>query len=293
MSRVVKLQAPAKVNLILHVLSRRPDGYHELETWMQKLDLYDEVTLEVKKDKGIELYCEENNVPEGCENLAWKAADTFFERGNLAKDYGAVIQLKKNIPIAAGLGGGSSDAGTVLKGLNAIFDNIFSLEELVEMSIGLGADVPFFATDYDAVIARGIGEVMVPVAPLENATFLLVNGGYPVSTRWVFENFALTRTDKDSRMTGSHELSLESLELTGMVNDLEEVTINRYPEIAKVKEILMASGAEKALMSGSGPTVFGVFSDKQKKQQKMCSVAGMLRKKYGAQVFIARSCAGV
>ncbi len=127
MNSVLHLLAPAKVNLVLRVLARRPNGYHELETWMQKIDLYDEVRLEVKEGAEIELLCDDENLPAGRENLAWKAAATFLDNSKVKGKCGVSIHLKKNIPVAAGLGGGSSDAGTVLKGLNTIFHNEFSL----------------------------------------------------------------------------------------------------------------------------------------------------------------------
>ncbi len=294
MNGKLQLQAPAKINLVLRVLSRRTDGYHELETWMQKLDIYDEVTLEVREGGGIELHCDNDEIPQGKENLAWKAAATFLKECTNGKKYGVAIRLKKRIPVAAGLGGGSSDAGTVLKGLNRLFHDIFSQKELVKMGLMLGADVPFFVTDYDAVLATGIGEIMSPVASIKDTTFLLVNGGFAVSTRWVFEKFALTRAGKDSIMTGFYKLNPDSMVLSDLVNELEQVTIRRYPEIAEIKEQLVAAGADKVLMSGSGPTVFGIFPDRQKKQQKkIVVVAEMLRRKYGTQVFIARACTGV
>ncbi len=294
MSKILHLRAPAKINFTLRVLSQRPDGYHELETWMQKLDLYDELSLQLRKGGGIELHCDDEEIPAGTENLAWKAAAAFFDTTLFGKEYGLVIHLKKKIPAAAGLGGGSSDAGTVLKGLNALFGSEFSLDELVGMARSLGADVPFFVTDYDAVIATGIGEKMVPVPSVKDASFLLVNAGFAVSTQWVFEKYALTRTNKNSRLTGSHKLDPDLLALTDIINDLEQITISRYPEIDKVKEQLTAAGAEKVLMSGSGPTVFGVFPDTQKNQQnRIVGAAEKMRLEYGKKVFVVRASNGV
>ncbi len=294
MNKILHLRAPAKINFVLRVLSRRADGYHELETWMQKLDLYDELSLQLRKGGGIELHCDDNEIPLGAENIACQAAAAFFDATLCGKEFGLVIHLKKKIPAAAGLGGGSSDAGTVLKGLNALFGNRFSLEEMVKMARSLGADVPFFVTDYDAVLATGIGEKMVPVPSVRDAEFLLVNAGFAVSTQWVFEKYALTRANKNSRLTGSHKLNPDLLVLSDMINDLEQITVNRYPEIGKVKEQLTAAGAEKVLMSGSGPTVFGVFPDTQKNQQsRIAGAAEKMRLEYGTKVFVVRASNGV
>ncbi len=288
------LQAPAKINFVLKVLCQRSDGYHELETWMQKLDLCDEVTLELNKGGGIELYCDDPTLPVGAKNLAYRAAETFLKATENIQDFGVTVRLKKRIPVAAGLGGGSSDAGTVLKGLNKLFGEEVSQDELQVMGKALGADVPFFVTGYGAVLATGIGEKIIPVPAVDDVTFLLVNLGIAVSTQWAFEKYALTREDKNSRMRGSHKLKSDSLELSDMDNDLEQVTINRYPEIEEVKDNLRSAGAQEVLMSGSGPTVFGVFSDTQKNQKNNIDEAAIkMRLAYGSKVFIARAYTGV
>lgn len=283
------LLAPAKINLFLHVLGRRPDGYHDLETWMQKLDLVDEITLHIRKDGKIDLACDDQSLPADAGNLAWKAAEMFFSASRRGKGCGVDIHLEKRIPIAAGLGGGSSDAGTVLRGLNAYFDSEFSENELLAMALRLGADVPFFVTGHDAVLAGGVGEIMQPVPALAGYSFLLINPGFSVSTRWVFENLALTRRYKKSKLPGFQKCTSGSLPLDELINDLEQVTLVRHPEIEDMKKTLIAAGAKAAMMSGSGPTVFGVFPDTSTGYATLQGIADDLRRKFGERIFVTRA----
>ncbi len=282
------LQAPAKINLILRVVGKRNDGYHELETWMQKLSLYDELTVDITDTGRITLRCIDSNLPEDETNLVWRAAELFFDKSLNAQGKGATIQLSKNIPVAAGLGGGSSDAGTLLKGLNAHFGNEFSSEELIEMGTGLGADVPFFVTDSESVLATGIGEIMQPVPPLRGYTVILVNPGISVSTSAIFAKYALTIADKNSKLTGSRKLRIENLSLTDLENDLETVTMDQFPVIGKIKDALKDLGAENMLMSGSGPTVFGLFNkSSEDHNEAMEKAVNTLREDFGKKVYIA------
>jgi 4-diphosphocytidyl-2-C-methyl-D-erythritol kinase len=258
--KVLSLLAPAKINLILRVHSQRDDGYHELETWMQKIGLYDRITAKIQDSPGIALTCHSPDVPANETNLIWRAADTFFKKSKNAQNKGVAIDLQKNIPVSAGLGGGSSDAGTLLKGLNDYFGKEFSPAALIEMGKALGADVPFFVVSDKSVLATGIGEKMLPAEPLAKCTFILVNPGIGVSTASIFEKFALTRADKNSTLTGFRKIHPEDLTLSALENDLEKVTIDLFPVIEEVKETLKSAGADAVLMSGSGPTVFGVFA---------------------------------
>jgi 4-diphosphocytidyl-2-C-methyl-D-erythritol kinase len=288
----LRLAAPAKINLFLHVLGRRPDGYHDLETWMQKLDLCDAITLQLRRDGRIGMVCSDGSLPADRSNLAWRAAEMFFAASERGRGSGVDIRLLKRIPMAAGLGGGSSDAGLVLRGLNSLFGEEFAGQGLLRMALGLGADVPFFATDHDAVLAGGVGEVMQPVPTLADCSFLLVNPGFSVSTRWVFENLALTRGYKKSKLTGFQKNSSGTLSLAGLTNDLEQVTLVKHPEIAVIKETLLAAGAKAALMSGSGPTVFGVFPDSSTNHAELQDIAEDLRRKFGERVFVTRAWGG-
>lgn len=293
MSEVVQLFAPCKVNLVLDVVGRRADGYHELRTWMQKLDLFDELTVHIKKGEGITLKCSDESVPSDATNLAWRAAQAFLDASIRAKGYGVDIELKKRIPSGAGLGGGSSDAGTLLQGLNRVFDEEFSEQELVKLATPLGADVPFFAVEHSAVWATGIGEKMVPVPPLADCSFILLNPGFHVSTKWVFETFALTSKEEPSSIAASRRQEVSALSLDDMRNDLELVTSGTFSEIGLMRQRLLEAGAYTAMMSGSGPTVFGVFPDGKADSVAIQGAADRLRLEYKENVFIARACAGV
>jgi len=260
--RKLHLQAPAKINLYLKVVGRRPDGYHELSTWMQKLKLADEVALS-SGSTGIKLHCPGTDLAADESNLAHKAAVLFFRKTGLKT--GVEIELVKNIPIAAGLGGGSSDAAAVLTGLNKLFSAGLSDRELMELGLSLGADVPFFVSGCDAAIATGVGEKLEEKASLKECWFVLVNPGFPVSTKWAFESFDSAQPVNFALTSGDNPYIL-GREIDGSIpeklfNDLESVTAARYPEVSKIKKELTDLGASGVLMSGSGPTVFGIFMD--------------------------------
>lgn len=285
---ILHLQAPAKINLILRVLSKRDDGYHELETWMQKISLCDTIKAEILDSPGITLTCQNADVPADKTNLIWRAAHTFFKKSKNARNKGIVIDLKKNIPVSAGLGGGSSDAGTLLKGLNDYFAEEFSSADLIDMGKSLGADVPFFVVQDRSVLATGIGEKMLSVEPLPKCTFILVNPGIRVSTASIFEKFALTRVDKNSTLAGFRKIYPGDLTLSALENDLEKVTMKLFPVIKDVKEKLQSAGADAVMMSGSGPTVFGVFAGSPAhRNDSIENTVKDLRQKYGDKVYIA------
>ncbi|MFV0438658.1 MAG: 4-(cytidine 5'-diphospho)-2-C-methyl-D-erythritol kinase [Desulfopila sp.] len=289
---MLRLEAPCKINLLLQVTGRRADGYHELVTWMQKLDLCDELLLQLRPVPGIALHCDTPSTPAAGDNLAWRAARLFFERSRRGRGMGVEIGLVKRIPVGAGLGGGSSDAGTVLRGLNALFDQEFTETELVKLATGLGADVPFFAVAHSAVLATGIGEVMTPVAPLADCTFLLVNPGFAVSTKWVFDNFTLTSKGEHSTLFPSRNHGAPILSLSDMRNDLEFVTSRAFPEIEQMKERALEAGACTAMMSGSGPTVFGVFPDDSYGQVTVSDVTRRFRLQKRERIFVVRAHVG-
>lgn len=257
--KMLRLPAPAKINLFLRILGRRPDGYHNLDTVMQKLDLCDFVTLSIVDEPGVVLRCPDSDLPEDCSNIVFRAA-TAFLTACAGAGVGVHITLEKRIPVAAGLGGGSSDAGAVLLGLNRLLKTDLSIDELIGIARPLGADVPFFVTGYGAVRAEGIGDLMTPVPSLTGCTIVLANPGLSVSTRWVYEKYALTIAGKDSKIVSFSE-KLESAFSCAEVNDLEQVTLYSHPEIKTLKHELLALGASSVLMSGSGPTVFGIFPD--------------------------------
>jgi len=226
---------------------------------MQKLDLCDFVTLSIVDEPGVVLRCPDSDLPEDCSNIVFRAA-TAFLAACAAEGVGVHITLEKRIPVAAGLGGGSSDAGAVLLGMNRLLKTDLSIVELIEIARPLGADVPFFVTSYGAVRAEGIGDVMTPVPSLTGCTIVLANPGFSVSTRWVYEKYALTIAGKDSKIPNFSKKIEQALPCAG-VNDLEQVTLVSHPVIETLKRDLLAFGASLVLMSGSGPTVFGIFPD--------------------------------
>ncbi len=287
------VQAPAKVNLNLRILGKRSDGYHDLDSVMQKITLADTISLRCSKQPGIRLSCVGADLPEDDSNLVWKAAAAFLKASNRTADCGVSIVLEKHIPVAAGLGGGSSDAGAVLTGLNQLLRTQLSEDALVDIGRSLGADVPFFVVSHDAVRATGIGDRMIPVPPLCDCSLLLVNPGFSVSTAWVYKNFTLTRADKDSNLCDSRKNDNLSGSPYPLFNDLEKVTIARYPELAAIKSFLLDNGAAGALMSGSGPTVFGIFPDSPAAALENLRRCGdELTQKYGQGVFVTRPAVG-
>ena len=284
--QILTVKTPAKVNLSLQIVAKRPDGYHELDGVMQKLDLFDTLHIKRLPDPGISLRCPDSDLPEDASNLVYKAAAAYLQKAALKQEYGVSLVLEKQIPTAAGLGGGSSDAGVVLQTLNQLFDSALSQDELLALAKKLGADVPFFVIPDAAVRARGIGEHMDSVPSLSRCSVLLVNPGFSVSTAWAFKNFRLTRADKVSNLFDSRKNGAENGVGYELFNDLEDVTIDRYPEIAEIKENMMQAGAAGALMSGSGPTVFGIFPDDGEGDVQQC--ANQLRERYGKGVFVTR-----
>ena len=285
----VVIQAPAKINLTLHILGKRVDGYHDLDSVMQKIDLVDTLTLSRCEHPGVQLSCPGSIVPEDESNLVWKAATLFLEEAGLAEKCGVSIILEKNIPIGAGLGGGSSDAGCVLTGMNHLFQAGLEEEVLLRLAKSLGADVPFFVVPFATVRATGIGDRMKEQESLKNCSLLLVNPGIFVSTARVYENYTLTRADKDSRLSDSRKNDSVKEYSSLLHNDLEAVTIEQYPEIEGIKTFMLENGASGALMSGSGSTVFGIFPDSGDSESASLAIcAENLKNKYGRGVFVTR-----
>lgn len=270
--------SPAKVNLYLRVLRRREDGYHDILSLMQRISLCDEMTF-TPRAGGIVIRCPDSPLPEDERNIVYRAAVSFFSRTTAPP--GVEITIRKNIPIAAGLGGGSSNAATTLMTLNEISGSPATREELLEMGVKLGADVPFFIFGNTAWMS-GIGDRFIEAAPLPPLWFVLINAGFAVSTKWVYQELNLELTN--GRINYSIPCFDTVDHLTrGLTNDLEKVTMRSHPVLERVKSLLLESGAAGALMSGSGPTVFGVFGDeasalraekslKQEKQENRWSV---------------------
>jgi len=249
--------SPAKINLFLQVTGKRQNGYHDLCTLMCGITLFDILYFDFQAS-GIDIQCTHPDVPENDTNLAWKAARLFGEAsGHMT---GVRIRIEKKIPVGAGLGGGSSNAATVLKVLNRHFQQVLPDEKLREIGLAVGADVPFFISGRPAV-AKGIGEELIEYHSLRKFHVLLVNPGIHVSTAEVYKNLNLGLT-KCEKIITKFPFSGGSVDICNFLcNDLETVTAKIIPDIERIKALLMKLGAGGALMSGSGPTVFGLFSD--------------------------------
>lgn len=249
---------PAKVNLYLRVLGRRDDGYHELVTVMQPLTLADE--LQVTPGKELTLTCRHPEVPTGAQNLVWRAAQKFGAA--TGREPRVHLHLVKKIPVAAGLGGGSSDAAGTLLALNELAGNPLDLSTLHDLAADLGADVPFFLRPGPAV-GRGIGTVLSPL-DLPPYWYVLLNPGLAISTSWVYANLdleALAAAGAPVAKTWDGEHPED-----WVANDLETVTLRRYPELGELLAGLAHAGARAQGMSGSGSTLFGLFREAQAAQ---------------------------
>lgn len=263
----ITLLAPAKINLCLAVLARRPDGYHEVEMLMQMVGLYDEVTVSTTGE-GVTVSCDSVAVPGGEGNIAWKAAAAMLHE---AGGGGLSVRIRKRIPVAAGLGGGSSNAAAVLSGADKLLGTGLDRAALARIGTGIGMDVPFFFFGPLAV-ARGRGEILSPLPALPNFWVLLVNPGFETSTAWAYKNLnlRLTRKVDCTRIAG---LSIRNI-AHELHNDLESVTAEAHPIIKKIEERLLDRGALGARMSGSGPTVFGIFESERECKAAADSMSG-------------------
>lgn len=272
----ITLRAYAKINLTLEVKGTRDDGYHEISTIFQSIALYDTVTLQQRE--GIELEVKGMEGLQGPENLAWRAASLLQEKYYFK---GVKIILEKNIPVAAGLGGGSSDAAAVLLGLNYLFDLGLTPGILTSLGERLGADVPFCVLGGTA-LGRGKGERLFILPPPPRLWLVIVRPSFAVSTREIYAGWDAGVNDKVSGLPREEE-AVEALYrgdrqalVASLGNVLEKVTCSLYPEVKMIKESLLACGAEKAVMCGSGPAVFGVAPNREEAER----IAQRLKPKY-------------
>ena len=256
----MKVLSPAKINLFLQVTGKRADGLHELFSLMCCLDLFDIIYLQFGGKK-IEIESSDRQIPLDETNIAHKAATLFFK--SLKRTEGLNIRIEKSIPVAAGLGGGSSNAASVLIGLNQHYGFPFSRDELMAMGLEIGADVPFFLFQKPA-FASGVGEKLEAYPGSLPFHILLLNPGVEVHTAEVFRNLNLRLTKCKKKITKPFLKQRGFDASLHLCNDLESVTISKYPVIESLKKQLLEHGALGALMSGSGPTVFGLFSDPHK-----------------------------
>lgn len=280
----MKIKAYAKINISLDIVGKREsDGYHLLKMIMQNIDLYDEISIEKQKED-ITISCNKSYVPTDSRNLAYKAASLFKETYNI--EDGVHIDIVKNIPVSAGLAGGSTDAAAVLKLMNKIFKVNASNKELMALGLKLGADIPYCINGGTA-LCEGIGEKITTLAPFKDKILVLVKPSFGVSTKEVYKAFNLDRV----RVHPKTENLIEAMEqdnlyyvANNMKNLLENVTLRKHNILIKIKEDMNRYGAVGSMMSGSGPSVFAFFDDMLKAQRCF----EKMKKKY-SDVFITRT----
>lgn len=259
-------KAYAKINLGLDVIRRRPDGYHEVKMIMQTVGICDILTFRKsgRQDGAVTLFLDKKELPCGKENLVYRAAELLTRTHGLRD--GVEITLEKRIPIAAGMAGGSTDAAAVFHGMNELFGLSMSLQEMKDLGVGIGADVPYCIQGGTA-LSEGIGEILTALPSPPAAYLLIAKPDISVSTKFVYENLHADTLKKHPDIDGMTQ-AIRSRSLAGitvrMGNVLETVTVRAYPVIDQIKKKMLESGAENALMSGSGPTVFGLFTDKER-----------------------------
>lgn len=260
----IRLEAPAKINLGLDVLRKRDDGYHEVRMIMQTISLKDEILLEKTEEPGIYLRTNLKGLPTDERNLAYRAAGLLM--GEFEIDKGLRIELNKTIPAAAGMAGGSSDAAAVLLGVNRLFDLGLGKRELMERGVSIGADVPYCILG-GAALAEGIGEILTPLPSLPPCRILVAKPSVDVSTGFIYSSLRLEKVNCHPDIDGMME-AIRNQDLLGicsrMGNVLETVTVSMHPVIGEIKAVMKREGALNALMSGSGPSVFGVFKEVEK-----------------------------
>ena len=284
----LKQKAYAKINLSLDVVRRRDDGYHEVKMIMQTVGLYDELTME-KCGQGIHVTVSMGDgflgetLPADENNLVYKAAKLIMDRYELCE--GVRIHLDKHIPIAAGMAGGSTDAAAVIRGMNGLFRLGMDLEDMKKLAVKIGADVPY-CIEGGTQLSEGIGEVLTPLRAAPAFLLLIAKPDISVSTKYVYENLnlhTLTAHPDVDGMAGALEKGDSAGIVSRMENVLESVTLEKYPVIRKIKTVMKENGAWNALMSGSGPTVFGIYNNRE----EMEKTARLLREgKLAKQIFI-------
>ncbi|MBN1405631.1 MAG: 4-(cytidine 5'-diphospho)-2-C-methyl-D-erythritol kinase [Candidatus Omnitrophica bacterium] len=318
--KFIIIKAPAKVNLYLDVLNKRPDGYHNIETIFERIDLYDWVKITIIP-KGIKITCNKNLNTPNKHNTVYKAAEFLIDRYNL--NCGFRIDIDKRIPIAAGLGGGSSDAAAVLIGINKLLNLKLSRPAFVSLGDRIGADVPFFVSGYKRAFATGTGERLKALSHAQKLHFLIIYPNIGISTAYIYNNtnvsaslnispvlrqaqhgskhgeqgrtklisrrtnLGLTKKRQNANIARSYLGNLSTFNIKHILfNKLEEVILPSYPALRDVKTALKTTGAEGVLVSGSGSAVFGIY----KSRRGVFRAESKLNKKGNWQLFSARSC---
>ena len=258
----MRLRALAKINLGLDVIRKREDGYHEVRMIMQTINMYDQLEIDIKEEPGISITTNLPFIPTNENNLVYKAAKLLMDEFHIEK--GITVELQKFIPVAAGMAGGSSDAAATMNGMNRLFGLGLTVRQLMERSVSIGADVPYCLLRGTA-LAEGIGEKLRPLPPCPNCYVLIGKPSISVSTKFVYEKLDAgnieEHPDIDRILEGLQWHNLNKIS-ENMGNVLESVTIPAYPIIEEIKNHMKEHGAVNAMMSGSGPTVFGLFDDK-------------------------------
>ncbi len=264
MEREITLPSPAKINLYLAVLGRCPDGYHDIETLFQTVSLADTVTVCVDDSgRGVEVTSDDASLPAGEANLAGRAVRALLDEEKIADSaFGIRICIQKRIPVGAGLGGGSGDAATTLVALNRLLNLRLSAERLESIGATVGSDVPFLVRG-GAAIGRGRGEILTRVPSLEPVNLLLAKPQVSVSTRWAYENLGQTLTRPGAlSIVAARCGNLNVGDLgASLWNAFEDAVTRRHPEVREIRDAMIAGGASGALMSGTGPTVVGIFTE--------------------------------
>ena len=281
----MRLRALAKINLGLDVLRRREDGYHEVRMIMQTVRIFDRIQIVRQEREGIRVRTNLYYLPANENNLVYKAAKLLFDEFGLRG--GLSIDLKKYIPVAAGMAGGSSDAAAILYGMNRMYGLGLTQEELMQRGVKIGADVPYCLMRGTA-LAEGIGEILSPLPPMPPCNILVAKPGISVSTKFVYENLHANELKEHPDIDGILA-ALRRQDLREMAqcmkegNVLETVTVPAHPVIQKIKDTMEQQGALIALMSGSGPTVFGIFEDRNQARRAM---AGIRKERLAKQLFL-------
>lgn len=258
----LSLKAYAKVNLGLDVLRRREDGYHDLRMIMQTIKLYDNINMERIPEDEIRLTCNLHYLPTDERNLVYKAVKLMKETYGITE--GVKVDIEKHIPVAAGMAGGSTDAAAAFVGMNQLFDLHVSQDELMKLGVTLGADIPYCIMRGTA-LSEGIGEILTQLPPLPGCWILVAKPEFSMSTKFVYEHLVLDENTVHPDIDGMID-AIRKNDLAGITdrlgNVLESVTGEHFPEIGKIKALMMKQGAMGALMSGSGSTVFGIFAER-------------------------------
>lgn len=283
----LNLKALAKINIGLDVLRKREDGYHEVRMIMQTIHLFDRLHIKKTKEPGIQISSNLYYLPVNENNLIHKAAALLMDEFSITE--GVEFRLEKHIPVAAGMAGGSTDAAAALYGMNQMFDLGLNMEQLKERGVKIGADVPYCLMRGTA-LAEGIGEKLTALPPMPKCPVLVAKPSVAVSTKFVYENLHLENDpphpDIDRLLEDIRKKDLQST-AQDMGNILETVTVAHYPEIASLKEIMREHGALNALMSGSGPTVFGLFEDEKtaKRAYRAVKESGLAKQLYLTTIY--------